>query len=53
MISIATILITIAEYGLVQGKTGDWLVEAMIVLFWIYVSAAILFSVGIYLMMYV
>jgi tellurite resistance protein TehA-like permease len=53
MISIATKLINIAEYGLVDGKTGLWLIKTMIVLFWVYASGAVLFSVGIYLMMYV
>lgn len=51
VISIGTILINISEYGLTEGKTGVWLLTTMTVLFWLYCALAILFSIGIYLVM--
>jgi tellurite resistance protein TehA-like permease len=51
IISFGTILINITQYGI--GRTGHWLESTMIVLFWIYCTLAILFSCGIYLLMYV
>jgi tellurite resistance protein TehA-like permease len=51
IISFGTILINITQYGI--GRTGSWLEETMIVMFWIYCGLAILFSCGIYLLMYV
>lgn len=51
-ISIATILITITQYGLAEGKTGPWLLDAMVILFWIHMGFAVLFSIGIYLMIW-
>lgn len=50
-ISIATILIGVAEYGLYPGKTGTWLHTTMIYVFWIYAGSAVLFSAGIYLLL--
>lgn len=52
-ITIATILINICEYGLAHGKAGPWLLQAMVVMFWIYVAISILASAGVYLLMYV
>lgn len=51
VISFGTILINISQYGV--GKTGDWLENTMIVLYWCDCGLAICFSVGIYLIMYV
>lgn len=53
VISIGTILINVTQYGLTPGKTGDWLLTTMNVLFWIYCGLAVVFSCGIYLIMYV
>ncbi|RMY34722.1 hypothetical protein D0865_14105 [Hortaea werneckii] len=52
LISVGTILITITEYGTSDGKTGPWLFTTMRVLFWIYCGLAVLFSCGIYLVMW-
>ena len=52
LISFGTILLNISEYGLKEGKAGPWLDPAMIVLFWIYCAFAVLFSCGIYLVMW-
>ncbi|KAB8339325.1 hypothetical protein FH972_022258 [Carpinus fangiana] len=51
-ISIATLLINTCEYGLSAGKTGPWLTQAMVVMYWIYVAIAIMSSTGIYLLMW-
>ncbi|RMZ13736.1 hypothetical protein D0864_00368 [Hortaea werneckii] len=52
LISVGTILITITEYGTSDGKTGPWLFQTMRILFWIYSGLAVLFSCGIYLVMW-
>ena len=49
VISIATDLINIAQYGLEEGKTGPWLVDTLVVFYWIYVALALGFSIGILL----
>ena len=48
--SLGTILINIVEYGF--DKVGDWLAEAVVVLFWINVALAVVLSVGIYLILW-
>lgn len=50
VISFGTILLNISQYGV--GKAGTWLEDVMIVLFWIDCALAVLFSWGIFLMMY-
>ncbi|QDS75700.1 hypothetical protein FKW77_007892 [Venturia effusa] len=50
IISFGTILINITQYGV--GKTGPWLEQTMIVMFWIYCALAILTSCGIYLLIW-
>ncbi|KAI9716081.1 MAG: hypothetical protein M1828_000492 [Chrysothrix sp. TS-e1954] len=52
VVALATVLTNIAEYGLKPGKAGDWLISTMIVLFWLYVGFAFLFSCGIYLLIW-
>ncbi|KAK5135248.1 hypothetical protein LTR08_005498 [Meristemomyces frigidus] len=52
LISIGTILVTITEYGLADGKTGLWLLHTMRALFWTYCALAVFFSCGIYLVMW-
>jgi len=52
VIAIATILVTITQYGLAPGKTGPWLLDAMVIIFWIYMGSAIIFSTGIYLLLW-
>jgi tellurite resistance protein TehA-like permease len=47
VVSIATILITVCEYGI--PNTGPWLLHVMEILFWIYVAFATIASAGIYL----
>lgn len=49
IISFGTILINITQYGI--GRTGSWLENTMVVMFWIYCTLAVLFSCGIYLLM--
>ncbi|KAF2760933.1 hypothetical protein EJ05DRAFT_508162 [Pseudovirgaria hyperparasitica] len=51
IISVGTILLNISEFG-VGDKTGPWLTDTMIVLYWVYCAAAILGSSGIYLIMW-
>lgn len=51
MISIATILVGIVEYGMTPGKTGPWLASTMVVMFWVYVVLAMFFSTAIYVTM--
>jgi len=53
VISFGTILLNITEYGTTEGKTGPWLREVMVVLFWTYCALAFAFCCGIYLIMYV
>lgn len=50
-VSFGTILINVVEYGF--GKVGDWLNEAVVVLFWFDVALAVVLSVSIYLVLYV
>lgn len=50
VLSLATILITAAQYGCRQGKTGPWFVTTMIIFYWAYLGIAVCFSAGIYLM---
>ncbi len=52
MISIATILVNVMEYGLHNGEVGYWLTTTMVICYWIYVALAFLFSGSIYLLMY-
>ncbi|KAF1814809.1 hypothetical protein P152DRAFT_391685 [Eremomyces bilateralis CBS 781.70] len=59
IISFGTILINITQYGtrstVDRGhglQVDTWLTEAMMVLFWIYCALAIIFSCGIYLVMW-
>ncbi|WPH02860.1 Hypothetical protein R9X50_00572800 [Acrodontium crateriforme] len=52
LISFGTILLNVSEYGVMTGKAGPWLEHAMIVLFWTYCALAVLFSCGIYLVMW-
>lgn len=49
VISIGTILTNISEYGNHYGKTGPWLMDVMVVLFWVYCGLALTFTCGIYL----
>jgi len=50
VISLGTILITVTEYGV--RHAGHWLLPTMYVLFWIYCGLAVVFSLGIYLIMW-
>ncbi|OIW27295.1 C4-dicarboxylate transporter/malic acid transport protein [Coniochaeta ligniaria NRRL 30616] len=50
VVSIATILITVCEYGV--PHTGPWLLHVMEVLFWVYVSVSMLASASIYLILW-
>ena len=50
VISFGTILINITQYGV--GKAGPWLSDVMIVLYWVNLALAVLFSSGIYLLMW-
>lgn len=52
LISLGTILTNITQYGTTWGKTGDWLLETMTVLFWVYCALAVAFSTGIYLVLW-
>lgn len=52
VISFGTILINITQYG-VGSKAGVWLEDVMVVMYWIDCALAVLFSCGIYLIMYV
>lgn len=51
VISIGTILTGISEYGFHEGKTGPWLINAMVVLFWVYCALAMTFTCGTYLIL--
>ncbi len=51
VISFGTILINISQYGV--GKTGHWLEPTMCILYWCDCGLAIIFSIAIYLIMYV
>ncbi|EKG20145.1 C4-dicarboxylate transporter/malic acid transport protein [Macrophomina phaseolina MS6] len=50
VISFGTILLNISQYGV--DFTGSWLEDAMVVLYWVYCGMAIVFSCGIYLIMW-
>lgn len=50
VVSFGTILINISQYG--PPKTGPWLARAVEVLFWIDSALAVIFSAGIYLLLY-
>lgn len=52
LISVGTILINITEYAVSDGKTGAWLLSTMRILFWVYCGLAVVFSCGIYLVMW-
>ncbi|KAF2767625.1 hypothetical protein EJ03DRAFT_376055 [Teratosphaeria nubilosa] len=52
VISVGTILLNITEYGTAEGRTGAWLLHGMEVLFWVYCALAVVFSSGIYLIMW-
>ncbi|KAF2178862.1 hypothetical protein K469DRAFT_717834 [Zopfia rhizophila CBS 207.26] len=51
VISFGTILINITQYG-VGAKTGYWLEETMSIMYWLDCGLAIVFSIGIYLIMW-
>jgi hypothetical protein len=42
-------MLNIAQYGL--GHTGPWLTDTISILFWIMTAIAVLFSVGIYIIL--
>jgi hypothetical protein len=46
----AIIFINICEYGV--PRTGPWLLRAMEVMFWIYVTMSIVASAGMYLILW-
>lgn len=50
-VSFGTILINVTQYG--PGNTGNWLNEAIGVLFWFQATLSVVFSAGIYLLLYV
>lgn len=50
VISFGTVLLNISQYGV--DFTGSWLEDAMVVLYWVYCCVAIVFSSGIYLIMW-
>lgn len=50
VISFGTILINITQYGV--GRAGQWLEDVMIILYWVDLTLAVLFSSGIYLIMW-
>lgn len=49
VISVGTILTNITQYGFHDGKTGDWLIDVMVIMFWVYCGLALSFTCGIYL----
>lgn len=49
VVSFETVLLNISQYGL--GHTGDWLNNAVYVIFWIEVGLALIASMGVYLIM--
>lgn len=51
-ISLASVMINIVEYGLGSNEVGVWLLNTLVVFFWIYVVLAIMTSLGIYLTMW-
>jgi tellurite resistance protein TehA-like permease len=50
-ISFGTILINITQYG-VGGRTGEWLEQTMIVMYWLYCGLAVVLSSLIYLILW-
>ncbi|BDD54969.1 hypothetical protein MAP00_000532 [Monascus purpureus] len=50
VVSFGTILINISQYG--PPKTGPWLAHAVEILFWIDSALAVIFSAGIYLLLW-
>ncbi|KAL1845733.1 hypothetical protein Plec18170_009622 [Paecilomyces lecythidis] len=50
VVSFGTILINISQYG--PGHTGGWLLHAVEILFWIDATLAVIFSAGIYLLVW-
>lgn len=52
LISFGTILLNITEYGADAARAGEWLVHTMHWLFWAYCGLAVVFSCGIYLIMW-
>jgi len=49
LIDVGTILLNITQYAVRTGKVGNWIVQTMNILFWIYLAAALLFAVFFYL----
>ncbi|QIW95727.1 hypothetical protein AMS68_001245 [Peltaster fructicola] len=52
LISLGTILLNITQYGTDQSNHLSWLVSTMNALFWVYCALAVIFSCGIYLIMW-
>lgn len=50
IVSFGTILINISQYG--PENTGPWLMRAVCILFWIDAALAVMFSAGIYLLLW-
>ncbi|KAJ5806982.1 hypothetical protein N7474_010574 [Penicillium riverlandense] len=50
VVSFGTILINISQYG--AGSTGEWLQRAVGILFWIDATLAVMFSAGIYVLLW-
>ncbi|EON65264.1 hypothetical protein W97_04502 [Coniosporium apollinis CBS 100218] len=51
VISFGTVMINVVQYG-VGDRTGLWLENTMVVMYWIYCALAMLFSCGIYLIIW-
>ncbi|KAG0156442.1 C4-dicarboxylate transporter/malic acid transport protein, putative [Penicillium digitatum] len=50
IVSFGTILINVSQYG--PENTGPWLMRAVCILFWIDATLAVIFSAGIYLLLW-
>lgn len=50
-VSFGTILINVTQYG--PDNTGEWLNDAIGILFWFQATLAVVLSAGIYLLLYV
>ncbi|KAF7522603.1 hypothetical protein PCG10_007323 [Penicillium crustosum] len=50
IVSFGTILINVSQYG--PENTGPWLMRAVCILFWIDATLAVMFSAGIYLLLW-
>jgi len=50
VVSMATIFITICQYGIPHA--GPWLLQVMEAMFWIYISASVVASTGMYLILW-